>query len=55
MSSSLHGRGCIYTRVDEVANGGAAEIVGDKALVLMPRFLCLFSKSTLNTCPKAIR
>ncbi len=55
MSSNLHGRGCIYTRVDEVANGGTTEIVGDKALVLIPRFLCLFSKSTLNSCPNAIR
>jgi len=55
MSSDLHGRGCIYIRVDEVANGGATEIMGDKALVLIPRFLCLFSKPTLNTCPNAIR
>ncbi len=53
MSRNLHGRGCIHTRVDEVANGGATEIVGDKALVLIPHFLCLFSKSTLNTCPNA--
>jgi len=31
MSRNLHGRGCIHARVDEVANGGATEIVGDKA------------------------
>src|SRR6266403_353714 len=50
MSRNLHGRGCIHTRVDEVANGGPTEIVGDKALVLIPRLTCLFSESTLNTC-----
>src|SRR6267378_154946 len=50
MSRNLHGRGCIHTHVDEVAKGGATEIVGDKALVLIPRLTCLFSESTLNTC-----
>src|SRR5712691_4952223 len=51
MSRNLHGRGCIHTRVGEVANGGATEIAGDKALVLIPpRLTCLFSESTLNTC-----
>jgi len=47
MSCNLHGRGCIDTRVDEVANGGATEIMGDKAFVLIPRFPCLFSEKHL--------
>ena len=50
MSRNLHGRGCIHTRVDEVANGGPTEIVGDKALVLIPGLTCLISESTLNAC-----
>jgi hypothetical protein len=50
MSRNLHGRGCIHARTDEVAHGGAMEIVGDKALVLIPRLTCLFSESTPNAC-----
>jgi hypothetical protein len=50
MSSNLHGCGCIDTRVDEVANGGASEVMGNKAPILIPRFSCLFSTSTLDTC-----
>jgi hypothetical protein len=50
MSRNLHGGSCIHTRADEVANGGPSEIMGNKALVLIPRIPCLFSESTLNTC-----
>ena len=49
MSRDLHGGGCIHTRVDEVADGRATEIMGDEPLVLKPSFACLFSESTLNT------
>ena len=47
VSRNLHGCGRIDTRVDEVANGGPSEIMGNKAPVLIPRFSCLFSKSTM--------
>ena len=50
MSRNFHGCGRIDARVDEVANGGASEIMGNKASILIPCFSCLFSKSTLNTC-----
>ena len=37
MSRNLHGGGRIDTRVDELANGGASEIIGNKAPILIPR------------------
>ena len=49
MSCDLHGGGHIHAGVDEIADGRATEIVGDKPSVLKPSFTCLFSKSALNT------
>jgi hypothetical protein len=47
MSCNLHRGGHINARVDEVANGRATEIMGDKPLVLVSGVAGLYSESAL--------
>src|SRR5436305_1587566 len=50
VSSNLHRRSLVHSSIYQIADGRAAEVVRDEALIGIPLFSRLLSESDFNTC-----